>query len=159
MLTTSAPRPSRAEAASAPNSALVSRNGADQVDGQRLLQRLALGVGQQRQRHRPEARRVVDQHVEPAEAAGDLQRDRVDVVLAADVADDAVRAGRVGGALDGARGAGDEGDARAVRGELPHQRQAEAGGAAGDGDAQPVEIRWLHACAVLLQARSTLATS
>ena len=37
-------------------------------------------------------------------------------------------------------GAGDEGDVGAERGELPHQRQPEAGGAAGDGDAEAVEV-------------------
>ena len=64
---------------------------ADEIDRERLLQLLAFGVGKQRQRDRAEARGIVDQHVEAAEVAGDLQRDRVDVVLPADVADNAVR--------------------------------------------------------------------
>ena len=86
---------------------------AEQVGRERRLEVLALGVGEQRQRHRAEARGVVDEHVEAAERAADLQRDRVDVVLARDVADDAVAAGdRARDALHARGVAGDEGDAR-----------------------------------------------
>ena len=64
----------------------------DDVGGQRQLEIFAVGVGEQRERHRTEARGVVDQDVEAAELADDLQRDRMDIVLERDVADDAVRA-------------------------------------------------------------------
>ena len=64
----------------------------------------------------------------------------MDVVLGRDVADDAVRAGMLGG--DAARrvaAARDERDARAAREQLADEREAEARRAAGDGDAQAVE--------------------
>ena len=110
----------------------------EQVGRQRRLEVLALGVGEQRQRHRAEARRVVDQHVEAAERAADLQRDRVRVVLARDVADDAVRCRRCARAtrVDARRVAGDEGDRAPRAVQRLDERQAEARGAAGDGDAQ-----------------------
>ena len=60
--------------------------------------------------------------------------------LTRDVADDAVRAGVVAGdALDAFASAGDEGDARAAPMQLADERQAQAGRAAGDRDAQPQE--------------------
>ena len=90
MLTISGARASRADAASAPSSALVSRNGPSDVGGQRRLEILAVGVGERHQRHRAERRGVVDEDVEAAERGRDLHRDRVDVLLARDVADDAV---------------------------------------------------------------------
>jgi hypothetical protein len=65
----------------------------EEVGGERRLEVLALGVGEQRERHRAEARRVVDEHVEAAERGADLERDRMRVFLAGDVADDAVAAG------------------------------------------------------------------
>ena len=59
-----------------------------QVDRERLLQVLAIGVGKRRERRRAEARCVVDEDVKAVKIAGDLQRDRVNVVLAPDVTDD-----------------------------------------------------------------------
>ena len=119
---------------------------AEQVGGEGGLEVLAFGVGEQGQRHRPEARRVVDQDVESAERRADLQRDRVGVVLARDVADDAVTAGvAAGDARHRVAVTGDEGDRVAARGEGLDQRQAEAGGAAGDGDAQR-DARRMRGC-------------
>jgi hypothetical protein len=110
---------------------------ADQVGGERRLEVLALGVGEQGQRHRAEARGVVDEDVEAAERGADLQGDGVRVILAGDVADDAVAACDAACDFrDRVAVAGDEGDGVAARGEGLDQRQAEAGGAAGDGDAQ-----------------------
>ena len=45
----------------------------EQVGGERALEVLALGVGEQRERHRAETRGIVDQHVEAAERAEELQ--------------------------------------------------------------------------------------
>ena len=142
MLTTKPPRPSRADAASAPSSALVSRNGPSRLvasarsrSSQSVSASSASGTG-------PEARGVVDEHVEAAERRrrsaarsdgcrpcaptsptmpcaprprpGDLRR----------------RASRVRATKA----------TRAPRRErVVDQRQAEAGGAAGDGDAQAGE--------------------
>jgi hypothetical protein len=117
---------------------------ADEIHRERLLEVLAVGVGEQSERHRAEAGGAVDQHVEAAEVAGDLQGDRMDVVLAADVADNAGGAGVPGGFGDSLGGAGDEGDARALGSELADQREAEAGGAAGDGDAKGLEVGGWH---------------
>ena len=109
----------------------------EQVGLQRDFEVLALGVAEQGERHRPEARGVVDEHVEAAERAADLQGDGVRVGLLRDVADDAVAAGkRRRGAGDGSALAGDEGDAIAARRKGLGERAAEARGAAGDGDAQ-----------------------
>ena len=71
----------------------------------------AFGVGQQRERNRSQGRSVVDERVEPAEIAGDLHGDRVDVFLAPDVPDDPAGAGLRGDLLDRPGGAGDESDA------------------------------------------------
>ena len=57
-----------------------------------------VAADQQCERHRAEARRVVDEHVEPAERGVDLQREAVRVVLVGDVTDDALRAGPGAGA-------------------------------------------------------------
>ena len=79
----------------------------------------------------------MDQDVEAAERAADLQRDGVHVVLLRDVADDAVAAGdRARDARDAAGVAGDEGDAVAARRERFDEGEAEARRAAGDGDAK-----------------------
>jgi len=79
----------------------------------------------------------VDQDVEPAERAADLQRDGVHVFLPRDVADDAVAAGDLArDATETAGVAGDEGDRVAARRERFDEGEAEARRAAGDGDAK-----------------------
>ena len=124
---TTAPRPSRADAARAPSTALVSRNGPSRFVARAQFQVLAVGVAQQLQRRRPEVRGVVDQHVEAAEFADDLHGDGVDVVLHGDVADDAVRAGVLARhLLDAARRAGDEGHPRAAAEQLAGRGPAQA---------------------------------
>src|SRR5437588_2887801 len=107
-----------------------------QVDGERKLQLLAFGIGQGYERDRPEARGVVDQYIEPLEVAEDLQGDWIDVVLASDIPDDSERSGLFGDLLDGADRAGDERDRRPAGREEPHQGKTQAGGSAGDRDAQ-----------------------
>ena len=122
----------------APSSALVRRNGPTQVGRERRLEVLAVGVGEQRERHRAEARGVVDEDVEAAERGADLQRDAVRCLPCAR------RRRRCRGCRRSARAtratrvavAGDEGDLRRRARAGLDQRQAEAGGAAGDGDAQ-----------------------
>src|SRR5262245_4799535 len=93
--------------------------GAQQVHGERVLQFLAFRVGKGCEWSRTEARCVVDKHVEPAEVADNLQRNRVDVVLAPDVADNSVCASAIGYELNGRGGAGYEGDTSALVGEQP----------------------------------------
>ncbi len=97
----------------------------------------ALGVGEKGKRCRSQARRVVDEHVESAERGGNLQGDGVDVVLACDVAHDAVGARELAcnpvNVLTGAR---DEGDAGAASTELTDEREAEARRAACNGHSQ-----------------------
>ena len=61
----------------------------------------------------------------------------MDVLFQRDVADDAVGAGVLAGdPFDAIAAAGDERDTRAAAEQLPDQRQSQARGAAGDGDAQ-----------------------
>ena len=92
---------------------------AEHVGGQRQLEVLARRVAEQRQRHRSQARGVVDEHVETAKGAGDLQSDRIDVFLPRDVADDAVRARMCqGDGLDVRGCACDEGHVRAAAEEF-----------------------------------------
>ena len=137
MFRTTAPRPSRADAASAPSSAFVRRNGPSTFVDERALEILALGVAQKRERRRSEIRRVVDEDVEAAQLAENLQRHRVDVVFRRDVAHDAVRAGMFAGDLvDPLAVAGDERHARALLVEQMDEGQAESRRAAGDGDAK-----------------------
>ena len=96
----------------------------DDVDVERFFERLVLRIGEEREGDEAEARGVVDQNVDAAEHPGGLQRDPVDVVFSADVADDAVRAGGAGGALHRRGSTGDEGDVGAARGQGLHQRKA-----------------------------------
>jgi hypothetical protein len=49
----------------------------EQVHPDGLLQLFAFGIGQQRERDRSQGRSIVDERVEPAEIAGDLNGDRV----------------------------------------------------------------------------------
>ena len=120
------------------------------------LEIFALGVGEERERRRPEARGVVDEHVEAAEGAELIwSGDRVDVLLPRDVADDAVGAGMVAGnAVDALAGAGDEGDAGAAAAELAHEREAETGGASGDGDSEMVHAVGCSGMSQILDASS-----
>jgi hypothetical protein len=87
---------------------------------------LTVGVRQERERNGTEARRVVDEHVQPAKAAEDLQRDRIDGFLRRDVADDAVRVGMsTGDLVDAFARAGHERHASAAACELGDQREAQ----------------------------------
>ena len=140
MLRISGARASRAEAASAPSSALVRRNGPTTFVASAASKILAVGVGERHERNRTQRRGVVDEDVEPAERGRDLHRDRVDVLLAGDVADDAARAVDIRG--DGVDAVGrprDESNGGAAAVKLAHQREPESGRAAGDGDAASVE--------------------
>ena len=116
------------------------------IYGEGTVEVFVVGVGKQRQRHRAEAGGAVDQDVEAAEVAGDLQRDCMDVVLAADVADDADGASVPGGLGHCRGGAGDESHAGAVCRKLAHERAAEAGRAAGHRDAKALEVCEWHEC-------------
>src|SRR5262249_37773125 len=131
---------------------------AQQVHRERLFQLLAFGVGERCQGSRPETRCVVDQHVELAEIAGDLQRERVDILLTANVAHDSARTRFSGYSFDGSRGSGNEGDARSARGELLDERESEARCSAGDGHPKLVEVAsgCHRGCSC---AQRTLATS
>ena len=80
-----------------------------------------------RRASRAETRRVVDQHVQAAEFAENLQRDWIDVVFLRHVADDAVGVRQLGGdPLHGVRRAGDEGDVSAARDQFADQREAKS---------------------------------
>ena len=128
---------------------------AQQVDGERLFQLLAFRIGEQGQRRGPKARGVVDQHVEPAEIARDLQRDRVDVVLPPDVADNAASAGFIGDPCHRPGAARDERDAGASVRQAPDERKPEPGGPAGDGDTKALEIFIVrHGAALFSAARA-----
>ena len=109
------------------------------------LEILALGVAEQRQRRRTEIRRVVDEDVEAAQLAENLQRHRVDVVFRRDVAHDAVRARMLAGDLvDPLAMARDERDAGALLVQKMDEGKAEARRAAGDRDADVGERMGSH---------------
>ena len=113
---------------------------AEHVRRQRDLEVLALRVAQESERHRSQARGVVDEHVEAAKDPGDLEGDRIDVFLPCDVADDAVRAGmRPGDGFDVRGCAGDEGHVSAAAEKLAHEREAQTRRAARDGDSRAVK--------------------
>ena len=109
----------------------------DDVDLQRLGEILARGVGERRERHGAEARCVVDQDVEPAEPADDLKRNRVDR-RPFRRRRRRCRARRLRGScaapLPAVRAT--KATRAPERCELLHERKPEAGGSAGDGDAQ-----------------------
>ena len=108
-----------------------------QIGRQRPLEILALGVAEERERRGPEIGRVVDQDVESAELAENLERDGIDGVLRRDVADDAVDAGVAAlDRFDAVAAARDEGDARAGAVQGTDERQSETGRPACDGDPQ-----------------------
>ena len=64
----------------------------DEIRGERPLEVLAVGVSERDERNRAERRGVIHEYVETAQGPEHLDRDRVDVLLARNVADDAVRA-------------------------------------------------------------------
>jgi hypothetical protein len=98
-----------------------------QIRGERDFEIFAIGVGQESQRRRSKARGVVDQHVEAAELAEDLQGDRIDVVFPGHVADDAVGIRQLAGdALHRLCGTGDEGDVSAAAGQFADECKAES---------------------------------
>ena len=112
----------------------------EDIGRQCQLEVLAVGVGQQREGDRPEARCVVHEHVETAKAARDLQRDGIDVFLLRDVTHDAVsERTRAGDLVHPLARAGDKRHARAAAHELADQREPESGRAAGNRDADAVE--------------------
>ena len=103
---------------------------------------------------------VIGEHVEAAELAEDLQRDGIDVVLAGDVADDAVRVWVVPcDALHGVGGAGDEGDVGSAARQLADEGEAESGGAAGDGGAKSWSGMHEHSSRRLCKEHTLLSRS
>ena len=135
--TTSGRRPSRADAASDPRQRLRQAERTDEVGRERQLQVFTIGVGERSERHGAKRRSVVDEHVEPAQCAEHLYRDRMDILLARDVPDDADGTGPFAGdALHAFAVPRDEGDERSAVVQLAHQRQPEARRAPGDRDAQ-----------------------
>src|SRR6266511_3851750 len=76
--------------------------------------------------------RYVEHDGDAAEACDELHCDRMNVVFARDVADDAVRVRLHCDLLDARTLTRDERDASAARAQLAHQREAEPRRAAGD---------------------------
>src|SRR5215216_456277 len=102
-----------------------------------MLEVFTLGVREQSQRGRTKIGSVIDQDVEPAKLACDLNRDRVDVFLHGDVADDAVGAGIVPRDLfDSFARPCDKSDARASADEFTNESESESGRPARDCDSQ-----------------------
>ena len=105
---------------------------------------LARGVAEERERHRAERRRVVDEHVEAAEGANDLHGDGVDVVLEGHVSGDPVRPLVLRrDAFDLVAMPRHEGDVGAAIENVPDQGEAQSGGAAGNGDAEAGKVSGL----------------
>ena len=117
---------------------------ANDVGREGELQILALGIGERDERNRPERRRVVDEHVEAAQDGQHLDRDRMGVVLARDVADDAVRAGRGPARRHRVAMLARRRRQRAPRGKQFAQGAAESRRAAGDRHAQPWQVLTSH---------------
>jgi len=69
-----------------------------------------------------------------------LQRGRIDVLLAPDIADDAVGTRFICDLVNGPDSTSDERNARAASDEMPDQSQPQARRPSGDGDAQLLEI-------------------
>ena len=111
--------------------------GTEKIGRQSALQILAIRIAQKRQRHGAEVGGIVDQHIEPAERAGDRRGEGIDVGLVSHIAGKAMGAGKAGGDAGQARRiARDEGDRGAGIGELTEQRQAKPRGSPCDGDPQ-----------------------
>ena len=112
----------------------------DQIGGECALEILAIGVAEERQRGGPEIGGVVDEDVETAEFAKNLESDGIDGVLRGDVSDDAVGA-RVAtlDRFDPVAAARDEGHPRAGAVQLADEREPEAGCAARDGGPQALD--------------------
>jgi hypothetical protein len=83
-------------------------------------------VSKELERRRPQARGVVDEHIEIAEVPGDLERHGVDIFLAPKIADDTAGACFPGDLLHELGPTGNERDPNATRGKIPDQRQSEA---------------------------------
>ncbi len=112
----------------------------EHVGGERRLECFARGVGERRERHRAEARRIVDEHVDAAAPAERLQRNAMDRVLVGDIADDAERFRLFArDALDAIRRARDERDVRAALAQFADERTSESRRAAGDENAQAAQ--------------------
>src|SRR5262245_7448694 len=110
-----------------------------QVYGERLLQFLTFRVSKGCEWSRAEARCIVDKNIEPTEVADNLQRHRVDVTLAPDIADDSERTSTIGCQLNGLGGASHKGDASTLFGEQSDECESEAGRPSGDGHAKSFE--------------------
>ena len=111
--------------------------GPNKVSRQRQLELLAFGVGEQGEWDGAEARSVVDEDIDAAQAAGDLQSDRIDVFLARQVADDAMGPRQFArDTLQTLPATRDKGDFGAAAAELTNQRKAQPRCAAGNGDPQ-----------------------
>src|SRR5207249_3886474 len=101
------------------------------------LEILAIGVGEERERRRPQVRRVVDEDVKPAETSDDLHGNGVDVLLLRNVADDAVCAAMLAcHSLDALAVASDKGEVRSATEQLAHEGKPQPRRTAGDGDPQ-----------------------
>src|SRR5262249_23544355 len=108
------------------------------------LQILAFRVGERHERGRSEGRCAVDERIEPAKVARDLQGDRVDVFLVPDVADNPTGPRLIGNLLDRTGSTSDKGNASAADAKQPDESQPEAGRSTRDGYAQSsqVHISW-----------------
>src|SRR5437879_11797976 len=82
---TTAPRPSRAEEASAPNS-FCQPEWAQDVRPKGELQSFALGIRQQGEACRPKIRGAIDENVKPSKHTENLNRDGMNVILLRNVA-------------------------------------------------------------------------
>jgi hypothetical protein len=140
MLMTTAPRPSRAEAASAPKRALVNRNGPNRFTIS-ACSKSSIRVGERHEGGRAEGRCVVDERIEPAKIASDLQCDRIDVVRAPDIADNSTRPRLIGDPLDHTGGASDKGNVSAAGDKQPDESPSEAGRSTRDGHAQSSQVQ------------------
>ena len=100
---------------------------AEHVRGDRVLEILAVRIGQWHQGHRPQAGGVVDQHIHAAERACQLDRRRMDVLFPGDVTGDPVSLGpSPRDFVDAFAPAGHEGDVCAARQRFLDQRQSES---------------------------------
>src|SRR5262249_12976789 len=100
----------------------------------------AFRVGERHERGRSEARCTVDEHIEPAKIASDLQCDRVDVFLAPDVADNSTRPCLIGDPLDSTSSTSDKGNVSAADHKQADESQSEAGRSTRDGYAQSSQV-------------------
>src|SRR5262245_21634692 len=123
MLMTTAPRPSRAEAASAPKRALVNRNGPTRftISACSKSSHSVSASGT-----RAAGPRVDALLMSASKIASDLQCDRVDVFLAPDIADNSARPRLIGESLDHTGSTSDKDNVSAAADKQPDESQSEA---------------------------------